>query len=163
MKELCIIRHAKSSWEDPALSDRERPLASKGIKDIPLVARELSAQGLIPDLVYSSPAVRAYTTAMGICSALGYPKTEIEKQECLYFGAMEEIIQCIRNTPERCKRLFLFGHNPTFSELSALLCPGFHEDMPTCAVAAIQFRDSWKEVQADSGKLLTFIYPGKLR
>ena len=95
MKNLYLLRHAKSSWDNPGLSDKDRPLNKRGLHDAPMMGERFRERGESLDLVFSSPARRAHTTAQLFCDACGYPADEIATEEGLYFlgrGAIENVI-----------------------------------------------------------------------
>lgn len=110
MKTLVLVRHAKSSWKDPGLADRDRPLNPRGRRDAPEMGRRLAARGT-PDRIVTSPALRAATTAAVIAEAVGYPEREIVEDERLYGAGSEEILEVIRGIEDRFERVFLLGQH----------------------------------------------------
>ena len=84
MKTLTIVRHAKSSWKDSGLRDRERPLNKRGKRDAPEMGRRIFKHGIRPSLILSSPAKRAWTTEKTVAAAIGYPREFMQKEESLY-------------------------------------------------------------------------------
>jgi phosphohistidine phosphatase len=146
LKELFLIRHAKSSWEDASLIDFERPLNSRGIKDASLIGEVLSTHGIVPDLIISSPAVRAFSTATIIAERIEYEINAIEKNKELYEASITSGLKVINGISDKFNRVFLFGHNPTFTMLIDKL--GGHQiaNLPTCGVVGIRFELSSLEM-----------------
>ena len=146
MKTLYLVRHAKSSRDDPTLADRDRPLNDRGLDDAPEMGKRLARRRIRPDLIVSSPALRALTTAQLIAAEVGYENDAIAVEERLYAAPVEDLLSVIRATDKKIERLMLFGHNPEFSDLATRLA-GEPMDMPTCAVAEFGYDDArWSEV-----------------
>ncbi|MXZ75819.1 MAG: histidine phosphatase family protein [Gemmatimonadetes bacterium] len=147
MKELILVRHAKSSWKDPALSDHERPLNKRGKRDAPEMGERLARSGSDPDLIVSSSAVRALDTARTIAGKLGYPRERIVVEERLFHAGVAELLQVIRGVDDSVDILMLFGHNPGLTDLANHIGPREIFNMPTCAVLHLRFEsESWTEV-----------------
>jgi phosphohistidine phosphatase len=164
MKTLCIIRHAKSSWANEELHDIERPLADRGLKDAPAMAKILAKKHLMPDLIFSSPALRAFSTARIFCDGLGIDKNKISIHNDLYFANHQKVIKLLQTVGAGPDVIFLFGHNPTLSNLCHALCHTFKEEIPTCGIVIMQFAvDSWGLVEEGTGKLADYTYPKKLK
>jgi phosphohistidine phosphatase len=146
MKTLFLVRHAKSSRDDPALPDRERPLNDRGTRDAPRMGKRLAKQGVKPDLILSSPAVRALATAELIATKLGYKVKDIVVNERLYAAASDDLLEVIRRLGDKPKSVMLVGHNPELTELAHRLSSRII-DMPTCAVAEFSFdTTSWSNL-----------------
>jgi phosphohistidine phosphatase len=164
MKTLYIIRHAKSSWEYDELHDLERPLTDRGNADAALMANLLKKKNIIPGLVISSPALRALTTARIICDTVGFDKNKIVLHADLYFKEIPEIVAVIKERGMQHDSVFLFGHNPTFSNLAHACTKTFTDMIPTCGIVAVQFDiESWQLMELTKGKLDFFEYPKKYR
>src|SRR5690242_21738198 len=118
MKTLFLIRHAKSSWDDTALPDKDRPLNDRGKRDAPKMGKRLAKRDVKPDLILSSPAKRALTTAKIIAKKLEYKFTDIVVNDRLYAGAAHDLLNVIHRLGDRPKRVILFGHNPELTELA---------------------------------------------
>lgn len=145
VKSLLIVRHAKSSWKHHNLPDHERPLNRRGMDDAPRIGKLLAEQGLRPDHVVSSTAVRAQTTARLAGEACGY-EGRVELREELYLSGAESYLQALRETPPRVARAMIVGHNPDVEELVTLLTRR-DESMPTAALAWVELPiDSWEEL-----------------
>jgi phosphohistidine phosphatase len=146
MKTLFLVRHAKSSRDDPMLPDKERPLNDRGRRDAPRMGERLAKHDVKPDLIVSSPALRALATAEIIAKKLDYKAGHIVVDERLYAASAEDVLKLIRELGEKSKRVMLFGHNPAFAELAHRLSNTI-TDMPTCAVAEFAFDiKSWSDV-----------------
>jgi phosphohistidine phosphatase len=147
MKTLVIVRHAKSSWSNPALSDHERPLNKRGERDAPLMGARLADWGPPVDRVISSSAVRALTTAEIITQEMGLPWDEIEIDEGLYHATEEEMLDIIQSQEDYIDGLMLFGHNPGMTYLVNDISDLDLDNLPTCGVVVLQFEvESWSEV-----------------
>lgn len=146
MKTLFLVRHAKSSRDDPTLPDKERPLNDRGMRDAPRMGERLAKQDAQPGLILSSPAVRALATAELIAKQLDYEPKDIVVDERLYAAAPDDLLEVIHELGDKVKRVMLFGHNPELTELAHRLSSRI-TDMPTCAVAEFSFdTKSWSTV-----------------
>lgn len=164
MKKLYIIRHAKSNWDNAAHHDIERPLAERGEKDAQLMGKILAKNHVLPDIIFSSPALRAFTTARIISDEINYDKNKLHIGNELYFGNEDAIIRLIQSFDTKAETAFIVGHNPTFSNLAAALCDTFHAEMPTCGIVGLEFNaGSWKQIEKGAGKLALYDYPKKFR
>ena len=160
MKELILVRHAKSSWKDRTLDDRDRPLSKRGERDAPEMGARLARRKERPDLVVSSPAVRALETARIIARKLGYARKEIVIEEHLYGAGVAELLDVIRNVDESVATLMLFGHNPGLTELANHLGPRPIPNLPTCGVLHLRFEtDIWPVVGHARGDEVLFDFP----
>jgi phosphohistidine phosphatase len=146
MKTLFLVRHAKSSRDDPTLPDRERPLNERGLHDAPDMGKRLAHRHANPDLMISSPALRALTTAQLIAQELGYEREAILVDERLYASTAENLLAVVRALDKKLQRVMLFGHNPEFTDLAHRLSSGI-ADLPTCAVVELHYdTKSWRDV-----------------
>ncbi|RZL96342.1 MAG: histidine phosphatase family protein [Variovorax sp.] len=146
MKTLFLVRHAKSSRDDPSLPDRERPLDNRGRHDAPAMGKRLSKRGVMPDLLVSSPALRALTTAQLIADEIDYQRKDIIVDERLYASSSDDLLAIICALDDKVDRVMLFGHNPEFTDLTHRLSSEVI-DMPTCAVAEFRFdAKAWADV-----------------
>lgn len=161
MKTLFIVRHAKSSWKNHSLSDFDRPLNKRGKRDVPDMGARLKNQTILPDLLISSPAKRAYATAKGIARQIGYPIKNIIKSEALYHADRKDIITLIADTDDCHDSLMIFGHNPGFTYSINDLSDFYIDNLPTCGVFAIQFHiESWKALPPiQKGNKVLYDYP----
>ena len=162
MKKIYILRHAKSSWNDSTLSDFERPLNQRGKKDAPLMGLKLAELGIIPDLILSSAANRAYTTGSIIAEKINYPLGKIEKREDLYLASARKILKIINFIDNNQNSIMVVGHNPGLTELANDLGGLQVSNMPTCALVALEFAvDDWQAIHWGLGKNILFEYPKK--
>ena len=162
MKKLYLIRHAKSSWDNPGSTYFERPLNKRGKRDAPFIGKLLKKENVEPDLIISSPAVRALTTAEFFAKEIGYSKNKILKDENIYEAGLRELEDIVQNIPDDKTVILLFGHNPGLTHYVNHLGDKYIENMPTCSVAGIEFDvKSWKEIERDKGKIVMFEYPKK--
>lgn len=163
MKTLLLVRHAKSSWKDPSLADRDRPLNKRGKRDAPRMGKRLAARGVLPEIIISSPAVRARKTANKIASQIGYPKDRIHIEEGLYQGGSTGMLTVIRGIDDKARSAMLFGHNPGTTDLLNYLAHAEIPNVPTCGIAELRFvTDSWSEVVSGGGRLVDFDYPKRV-
>jgi phosphohistidine phosphatase len=161
MKKLVIIRHAKSSWDEPFLSDHERPLAERGLKDAPKMAKRLIKENIFPDAILSSDAERAKTTAIIIAKEMDFPSKKIAFTKELYHASVSQILSEIKKTDESVTTLFLFGHNPGLNDLIWKL-GGEIDNLPTSGQFGFQFDvKSWGEIGVKNAKIWFFDYPKK--
>lgn len=139
MTRLVLIRHAKSDWGDAFLADHDRPLNERGTRDAPVMARRLADTGFRPDVILSSTAVRAATTADFFSGALGVP---VEQQERLY-GAPASLL-LLAAAESGARSVVVVAHDPGMSVLAGNLSAHGIAHMPTCAVASFTWdTDDW--------------------
>jgi phosphohistidine phosphatase len=164
MKTLYLIRHAKSSWEEPGVADADRPLMPKGIRKTGLVIDYLKNKGVKVDLVISSPAVRAIETAKLVSAGLNYPVNKIKTDRKIYDGFYDRILDIIYGTPNSVDSLMIFGHNPTMTHLANLfLHPGIGI-MPTSCVVCITFgTGKWEEIPNSEAHCEFIVFPKMLK
>src|SRR2546426_1939801 len=161
MKTLFLIRHAKSSWADTALPDKDRPLAKRGRRDAPKMGRRLAKREVKPDLILSSPARRALTTAEIIAKKLDYKLKNILVDDRLYAGAVHGLLDVIHKLGGKPEQVMLFGHNPELTELAHRLASEITH-MPTCAVAKFTFNaKSWSNIGKAKPAKVALDYPKK--
>jgi phosphohistidine phosphatase len=161
MKTLFLIRHAKSSWDDTALPDKDRPLGDRGRRDAPKMGKQLAKRDVKPDLILSSPARRALTTAEIIAKKLNYKRKDIVVDDRLYAAAVHGLLNVIHGLGDKLERVVLFGHNPELAELAHRLS-GEITHMPTCAVAEFTFNaKSWSKIGKANLEKVTLDYPKK--
>jgi phosphohistidine phosphatase len=166
-----LLRHAKSSWTEPGIDDKDRPLNARGQRTAPVIGSYMAREKLVPDLALVSPARRARDTWKLASAALKTaPKTLIEDQ--LYdFGNGGRILDLIRSKADTASKILIVGHNPSLERL-ALRLIGKGEDKlrkriadkyPTGALAIFEFdASSWKDVDDGKGTLTAFVRPRDL-
>jgi phosphohistidine phosphatase len=159
MKTLFLIRHAKSSRDDMALADKDRPLNDRGKRDALKVGERLAKRRVKPDLILSSPATRALTTAEIIAKKLDYERGNIVVDDRLYAVEADELLDVIRELDDRAERVMLIGHNPELTELAHRLSSKITR-LPTCAVAEFKFdTKSWTRIGKDKPATIALEYP----
>lgn len=162
MKTLLLCRHAKSSWKDLSLTDRERPLNKRGKRDAPDMGNRVRERGVKPDAIVASPAKRTQRTAKHLARALEYPVGEIQTVEYLYGGGPSSILHVLRSLDDALQTVMLVGHNPETTMVANLLGDLSIDNVPTCGIVALEFSfDQWRKVQAGSGTLAWYDYPKK--
>jgi phosphohistidine phosphatase len=145
MKSVLVLRHAKSSWKQQELADHDRLLNKRGKRDAPLMGRLLKKEDLVPDIIISSTAIRARSTAEAVAKASGY-KGEIILDKSLYAAGPEAYLGVIHDLSDEYVRVLIVGHNPGLEELLELLTGEIHL-MPTCSLAHVKLHvDKWSEV-----------------
>ena len=161
MKTLLILRHAKSSWKFPDLTDHDRPLNRRGKRDAPRMGRALKERGLVPDLVISSTATRAKDTASAVAKHSGYKGKRI-RFESLYAAEPGAYLAVLRELTDNYQRVLIVGHNPGVEELIELLTGEIHI-VPTCTLAQIEFDiEKWSDTLhrlTDRGRLVEILKP----
>ncbi len=159
MKTLLLIRHAKSSWDAPGLSDFERPLNERGKKDAPEMAKRIKEKIAI-DLFVSSPAKRAKKTAKIFAEEFGVDKDEIVLVDDLYGATAEAFAETVAGLKNKKDVVAIFSHNPGITEFANGLTATRVDDMPTCAVFALQVNtNSWKDFAEAEKTFLFFDFP----
>lgn len=160
MKQLTLVRHAKSSWEFPELSDFDRPLNKRGKRDLPEMADRLVARGIAPELILSSGARRALTTAEQIARAQDYPIDNILEVPELYHARVETLINLLQGQSDHYRHLMIVGHNPTLEMAGYFLTHEPIAKFPTSGVMHIALSiTSWEEVAESCGTLELLDYP----
>ena len=161
MKTLLILRHAKSSWDDSRLDDHDRPLNARGDRDAPRLGRLLRREGLTPDLVVSSDAIRARSTAEAVAAAAEYNGTILLDRR-LYLASATEIVGVLRDVLEAdVHTAMIVGHNPGLEELLARLT-GTREDLPTSALARISLPiERWSDLETTTRGTLVGVWRPK--
>lgn len=161
MKTLFLIRHAKSSWDDTGMPDRERPLADRGKRDAAKMGRRLAQRNAKPDLIVSSPATRALATAEVIAQALHLKPKNIVVNDRLYAGQVDDLLDVIHELGNKLERVMLVGHNPGLTELAHRLSSEIVH-MPTCAIAEFTFdAKAWSGIGKDKPIRVALDYPKK--
>lgn len=151
MKEIILMRHAKSSWDNPGLSDHDRPLNDRGQRDAPRMGQWLKENNLVPDMILTSTAKRANDTARIVAQNCGL-KGKIETISNLYGTAPSEYLKILSQCPENAKSVMVIGHNPTLEELISLITCSI-EPFPTAAIARINIpTENWKSLPQEYKK-----------
>jgi phosphohistidine phosphatase len=166
VKRLFLLRHAKSSWDDPRLDDRERPLAPRGRRASELIAGHLRREGIAPSLVLCSSATRTRETLQRVIPALDASDVSIEDE--LYGASSEGLLQRLREVPGDLESVMLVGHQPAIQELALDLAGDGAElarlraKFPTGALATLLFAGDWSELAPGSAELVAYVKPKEL-
>jgi phosphohistidine phosphatase len=162
MKTLILVRHAKSSWENKNSTDYERTLSNRGKKDAPFMAGILKDKNVKIDLILSSSAIRALTTAKIFAKELGKAEKEIVADKNIYEAGRKDLLKILLETDDSVDDLMLVGHNPGLTYLSNYLCNFETDNIPTCGIVCMQLDfDSWKYLGNKTCSLKFFEYPKK--
>jgi phosphohistidine phosphatase len=167
VKHLYLLRHAKSNWDDPALSDRDRPLAPRGRKAAAALAGHIARTGISPSLVLCSPARRTMDTLRLISGAFA-DGVEILVEEELYGAGSGELLRRLRKVPPRTPSVMVIGHNPAVHELALTLARSVEDlnqlksKFPTGALASLAVPGAWKDLGAEPADLQEFVLPREL-
>ena len=166
MNRLLLLRHAKSSWDDPALPDHERPLAARGHRAADRMAEHLRSSAIEADLVLCSSALRTRETLQRMAGAFGDPEVIVEDE--LYGASDEELLHRLHGVPDGFEAVALIGHNPGLWDL-ALSVAGSGDDLarmrskfPTGALAVLEFDGRWGDLAPGRARLTSFVIPKDL-
>jgi phosphohistidine phosphatase len=165
MRRLFLLRHAKSSWDEPGLADRERPLAARGRKASKLIGGHLREEGIAPELVLCSPSVRTRETLKRLGLGDG---AEVRIEDELYGASADELLAVLRDLPDELDSVMLIGHNPGIEDLTIRLA-GEGEELvrvrdkfPTAALATLELDTSWRGLAPGGAELVAFVKPKEL-
>ena len=167
MKPLFLLRHAKSSWDDPGLDDHDRPLAPRGLRASALIADHLSRNRIAPALVLCSSARRTRETLDRVSAALGPAEILIEPD--LYGASSEDLLQRLRAVPDEVESVMLVGHQPAIQDLALRLAVEGPElgalrgKFPTAALATLTFEGDWSELGQHGAQLAAYVKPKQLK
>ncbi|WP_218943524.1 SixA phosphatase family protein [Exilibacterium tricleocarpae] len=160
MKTLLVVRHAKSSWADPGLGDRDRPLNRRGLADAPQMGERLRRRGDIPQAIVASVALRAAATARALAAALGFAPDAIRYDESLYTFDSAQLLGCVQSFDDTWTRCLLVGHNPAVTELVNDLGYCDIDNVPTCGMVKLTLPVTrWSDLAPGRGSMDYFDYP----
>ena len=163
MKKLYLIRHAKSSWSNHELEDIDRPLNDRGKHDAPRMGKYLAHRAEKAEIIFSSPALRAISTARAIQENWKSP-SKIEEKVKLYEGNTSEILDLINQIEDTLESVGLVFHNPMITHLVNYLTNSDIPNVPTAGLAILQFnKECWSEIEVGTGNLLDFAVPKELK
>jgi phosphohistidine phosphatase len=150
LKRLTLMRHANAQWNDPQISDFDRPLNRRGSSEAEAMGRRLLELQLVPSILLTSSARRAEQTADLVARELGVSTRNIRTEESLYLAPPEDILRIVQSTGPRISHLLVVGHNPGISELAQLLAPNRRlAELSTGAMGSFTFEtNSWAGVEA---------------
>jgi phosphohistidine phosphatase len=163
-KKLYLVRHAKSSWNNPALPDFERTLNDRGNRDAPDMAKRLKLRGAQPDIFVSSTASRAKQTAEIFCLAYGKQKSDLILLDELYHASPAVFTTVIESFNGAIQEAMIFSHNNGITDFVNSLCANVYiANMPTCGIFAIALNtSSWHTFAQTQHEFLFFDYPRNL-
>ncbi len=157
---LTLLRHAKSSWDHPGLSDHDRPLNDRGERDAPEMGRRLKARGIRPSLLIASTAKRTTQTAKLVAAAIGFPSEFIQRERDLYHASADQIMRVVCSQDPTFQHILVIGHNPGISDLANRLSDRLTGDMPTGAMITIEADvDDWAGFDFAARKVIGYDYP----
>jgi phosphohistidine phosphatase len=165
MKEIILVRHAKSDWGNESLQDIDRPLNERGYGDAYSMSQWYRGNKKMPDLIASSTATRALSTAMIFMRTLEFSTDKLLLEEDIYESTADNLVKILKKQDNRFSRIMFFGHNPGFTETCNLLGQNFFIDnIPTCGIVSFGFDiAAWKEVSAAGGKPLYHQFPKEFK
>jgi phosphohistidine phosphatase len=165
VKRLFLLRHAKSSWDEEGLADRDRPLAPRGKRASKVMAKHLRDERIVPDLILCSPSLRTRETLerVGIGDA-----TEVRIEPEIYGASERDLLDVLRRVPDDVDSVMLIGHNPSLQALAVSLAgegsevARMREKFPTAALATLDFEGGWRELAPGVAELASFVRPKEL-
>jgi phosphohistidine phosphatase len=161
-KELFVLRHAKSSWDEPDRDDVDRALTTRGINDAYAMANRNKSLLKSVDLILSSYANRAIHTSTIFASEIGYPFDRIKISANLYEVSENQLITLVKNFPEALTRVLIVGHNPTFTYFVNRYLPKPIDNIPTAGIVGMSFNTtSWKNISKENLQSSLFEFPKK--
>ena len=161
MKKIILIRHAKSSWDNPWLTDHDRPLSDRGLRDDPIMAKRLKKRKIYPDLILCSTATRAVETAKILAKEFEFPEKEILFEKNLYHASPNKILKYIHLQKDAKDTMIVVGHNPGFNELIEYL-GGKLENLPTSGQFGFLVKsDRWSDFGPKTAEVWFVDYPKK--
>ncbi len=173
MRQLLLLRHAKSSWDDPMLADHARPLNARGRRAAQAMATAMRDLGLAPDVVLVSSARRTLQTLEAISPFADSPL--VEPMDDIYLAPWPRLMDILRKVPETARSVLLIGHNPGLQDLALALAGAkgmagasasaarrMAEGFPTCALAEFSVATPWHDLEEGGGRLIRFLVPADL-
>jgi phosphohistidine phosphatase len=167
MKRLYLLRHAKSSWDDPTLADHDRPLAPRGRRAAKVMAKHLGRKGIAPELVLCSPSRRTRQTLTRIAPSMG-KSADVQFEPGLYAASAPVLLEVLHEVPDEVESVMLIGHNPGIQDLALSLARAgsksarVRSKFPTAALATLEHNGSWRELAPGSAELVSFVKPKEL-
>jgi phosphohistidine phosphatase len=167
MKRLYLLRHAKSSWDDPTLADHDRPLAPRGRRAAKVMAKHLGRKGIAPELVLCSPSRRTRQTLTRIAPSMG-KSPDVQIEPGLYAASAPVLLEVLHEVPDEVESVMLIGHNPGIQDLALSLARAgsksarVRSKFPTAALATLEHKGSWRELAPGSAELVSFVKPKEL-
>jgi len=164
MKTLILVRHAKSDWGNDTITDLFRPLNQRGYADAQILAKQLAQKIAPPQLWISSPAIRAYSTAILFAEAFNYDVEKLVLNKTIYEASVKTLQDIATSIPDPVETAFMFGHNPGFTKFFNQFSDAFADNIPTCGVISLS-NDvlSWKDLLNTKMKNDFYLYPKEFR
>jgi len=160
MKTILFIRHAKSDWGFADLTDIDRPLNKRGKRDAPEMGIRLAEMNTKPEIIYRSPSLRTTQTIDLLTTTAQWLDVKIEEEHWLYHASTHDYLTGIEKVKAEHDVICLCAHNPGITDIVNYLSGEYIANMPTCAIALIEFEiNDWKEVSGGTGKLLHYDFP----
>lgn len=172
MLTLSLLRHAKSSWEQPGADDYDRPLAERGLKAAPVMGAYIASHGLRPDLILCSAAVRTRATLDLVMPFFDPAPPALAYEDALYLATASQLLARLRNISTRWSKVMMIGHNPGFHDFAMALTANttspqaiaLAQKYPTATLAVLTFNTkSWSKIAPGTGELTHFITPSSLQ
>jgi phosphohistidine phosphatase len=165
MKRLYLLRHAKSSWDEPGLPDRDRPLAPRGRRASKVMADHLRDERIAPELVLCSPSQRTRETL----ERIGLDqRSKVRIEDDIYGASPADLLDLLRRVPDDLESAMLIGHNPAMQELALSLAEmgadreRMRQKFPTAALATLEHDGTWAQLTPGSAELVAFVKPKEL-
>lgn len=159
-KRLILIRHAKSDWGDPSVRDFDRPLNRRGSLNAPEMAKRMIIQKINPELIVSSPALRALTTAKYFAKEWEIAFEMIQTDKNIYEADLKSLLNVVNHFDNQHNKIAMFGHNPGFTDFVNYLSDVSIYNMPTCSIVMLEFPfEDWNLISSSTAKVLLFDYP----
>ena len=164
MKTLILVRHAKSDWGNDTITDILRPLNERGYSDGQILAKQLALKISPPQLWLTSPAIRAYSTALLFAEAFNYETEKLRINKKIYEAGVKTLQGIVTSIPDDIETAFMFGHNPGFTKFFNEFSDSFADNIPTCGVISLS-NDvlSWKDFLTGKTKNDYYLYPKEFR
>lgn len=161
-KELFVLRHAKSSWDEPNVDDVDRALTTRGITDAYSIANRQKKHLKDLDLILTSHANRATHTATIFAGIIGYPNEKIKLSSTIYEISENQLITIVKKLPDDIARVLIVGHNPTFTYFVNKFLKSPIDNIPTAGIVGLSFRSTtWNDISRDNLQSSFFEYPKK--
>lgn len=159
-KQLLIFRHAKSDWANADISDFNRPLNNRGLVDAPAMGKRLKQLKIKPEMVITSPALRALSTAKLVCQEINFPIEAIQTNISIYDATCGQLLKLITHFDNGSDVIALFGHNNGITDLAVYLTDEDIFNIPTCGMMLISFPfDDWGMVSKANGEMVFYDFP----
>ena len=161
MKKIILVRHGKSAWNNPNLTDHDRPLAARGLDDVPEMGFRLMEKGIFPDLIISSTAIRASQTAALLAEVLHLPKSKLTYDKNLYHASASMILKTIQRQDDSNELIFVVGHNPGMNDFIDFF-GGNLDNLPTSGQYGwLADTDHWLQLRPENSRTWFIDYPKK--